>query len=231
MKKMTTVYEEMEKVLTSKMKKELLSYLDPTISYMQLKEISSGNVSIKDSRLLNLDEKYHAVNFRKATLSLALLSEEHRVRYLDLWDIVKNTHNESDDAREKQQYKALLKIALDLEKLKLVTLQSSITLATPECNPSAPQLVEYSQRPIQEYEKEEIRIIIKEWEDRSCSTGFNMQLLNDFIKKYETAFLSTGAFIKDIRVKEGQNLKFRENLNGVLGIVSMNIEILRNKIK
>lgn len=74
--------------------------------------------------------------------------------------------------------------------------------------------------------------VIEEWDKQMKTYGaFTSSGLNKFIETHEFQLLACGEKItKGLRVKENPRLP-HETLDGVLGIVSLNIEIIRRKLK
>ncbi len=73
---------------------------------------------------------------------------------------------------------------------------------------------------------------VDEWDEHIAKYGgFGEIRVNTYIEKHEATFVCSGLFLGGLRVKSGYNLKPHETIDGVAGIVSMNVEVLRNRNK
>lgn len=75
--------------------------------------------------------------------------------------------------------------------------------------------------------RECIKAAVNEWDN--AGGMFSNESLNRFIEKHEGTMVTFGMFVRGLRVKP-QTTEYHEKLDGVLGIVSMNMYILRAKI-
>ena len=70
---------------------------------------------------------------------------------------------------------------------------------------------------------------LNEWD--AFGYGWTIDSINEFIEKYEGVFLNSGGlFLRGLRAKVGANVQPHQTIDGVLGIVSMNIYVLRNRL-
>ena len=76
-----------------------------------------------------------------------------------------------------------------------------------------------------------LRATVENW-DKLNREGrlINEYWINDFIDRHESVLLTYGLFVSGIRVRESQNNSLHHTVQGVLGILSMNIELFRRKI-
>ena len=73
-----------------------------------------------------------------------------------------------------------------------------------------------------------ISTCLGDWDENGLN--WNMDSINQFIEKYEGLFLtSSGLFVKGLRAKVG-NVQPHQTMDGVLGIVSLNVFVLRNRL-
>lgn len=83
-----------------------------------------------------------------------------------------------------------------------------------------------------------ISAAVKEWDEHEKKYPWGIESLNEYISRHESTFETFGKFTRGLRVKlfnpnTGQPLAKvprHETMDGVLGIVSLNIYILRLKI-
>ena len=82
---------------------------------------------------------------------------------------------------------------------------------------------------------DEVLIIMKSFVDewKSINT-YDRTCINRYIEKYEGLLVGSGAFVKGIRIKpvnsEQLSTMRHYTLDGVLGILSMNVELIKNKL-
>ena len=68
-----------------------------------------------------------------------------------------------------------------------------------------------------------------DWNEKYDSDGADY--INNFIDKHEEIFLGFGLWVRGLRIKFGDHsAKPNETTEGVLAIISLNVEIFRRKI-
>lgn len=68
--------------------------------------------------------------------------------------------------------------------------------------------------------------------DYRTQYAWSTEHVNVFLEKHEGILISTGCFLKGLRAKSqiGGYIPYRERIDGILGIIDMNIMLLRRKL-
>ena len=68
--------------------------------------------------------------------------------------------------------------------------------------------------------------------DYRTQYAWSTEHVNVFLEKHEGILISTGCFVQGLRAKSeiGGYIPYRERIDGILGIIDMNIMLLRKKL-
>ena len=75
-----------------------------------------------------------------------------------------------------------------------------------------------------------IETTLKVWNELVSTSSLNMSNVNEFIDEYEFVLCQYGSFLKGLRADPNSN-EYHKTIEGVLGIVSMNMEMMKLKLK
>lgn len=79
--------------------------------------------------------------------------------------------------------------------------------------------------------RECLTAVVSDWEDHVLlrKPAFDRNVLNSFIQQHEDVLVAYGKMVDGIRVLDGEYLEPHQTFNGVLGIVSLSVRVLKIK--
>jgi len=78
-----------------------------------------------------------------------------------------------------------------------------------------------------------IKAAVDDWTAMDVADMWSFTVINDYIEKHEDALVAFGMFVRGMRVRPVRivQLEFHHTMEGMRGIICMNVEILKQKIK